>query len=80
MTALLPQAALTPEPDNDNPNMFRSTNLKGSERDLWRYEFVMIVSQLESRAHLHGRTDCHRRSHPCGFGVFIIVVKRCYCC
>ena len=37
MTALLPQAALTPEPDNDNPNMFdRSTNLKGSERDLWR--------------------------------------------
>ena len=58
----------------------RSTNLKGSERDLWRYEFVMIVSQLESRAHLHGRTDCHRRSHPCGSGVSIIVVKRCYCC
>ena len=70
MTALLPQAALTPERDDDHSTMLDcSTDLKASQRDLWRYEFVLIVSEVESWAHLHGRTDCHSRGHAWVSGV-----------
>ena len=70
MTALLPQAALTPKIDvYFEIKLDSSSYLKTSQRDLWRYEFVLIVIELESRAHLHGWTHCHRRSHPCGYSV-----------